>query len=673
MKYILIFFLIYFPFLFSQDIVSSDCNAIETSLPSYICKQRLPGPELEFVDPPDSIMFTYYDYMPGGYKRSSVLKQAEISSPYNNPAGGIYILFMAQESIQGLRDVYYYYLSPEGVDFNGLISYNGVRRGFINGALDPETCNPFAAWHDSDNCMMSYDIFNVIGESGYWVDDFIVIDNPETSEPLTGHDNDRFIWPQLRIGPSPLADYRRIHLYAENANEYFSNILYGYADIRYQENYGSMEITPWTFQTFPELDYWAYNEIKIPRSDLTVSDDGQIALVGFARDSLFVYHSTDYGASFDFTIENAHWNVWSPFPEWDMFIYPSHDGGHFNAVFGESRIFFLSATGMNDEETFNEGLYFPALFYPKLFYYDLDQEDFGIVDIQIPGRFPYDDNPMIPYDLNENGIEDSLDSDGNIVFVNSWPTLYFNGYYQEGSFHYSKFQMAKNDEYGWLVGLFQDGRKLKNAYFEVPGYEDWAQTPEIVVVASNDGGQTWSYASYLNAKSDDENYYQELEGMLPCYVYLGAEIEYLEEDMGLVRLFFLDDFEYGQDYSLFFGGVLYYASMKIDFNFEPMGYEVGIEDKIISSDLKLSNFPNPFNPYTLITYQLKKSANVKLNIYNIKGQLVRALVNERQSAGRHEIFWDGKDQHGNEVSSGVYLYRLEADKRYTIKKMMLVK
>ncbi|MCD4818882.1 MAG: T9SS type A sorting domain-containing protein [Candidatus Cloacimonetes bacterium] len=71
-----------------------------------------------------------------------------------------------------------------------------------------------------------------------------------------------------------------------------------------------------------------------------------------------------------------------------------------------------------------------------------------------------------------------------------------------------------------------------------------------------------------------------------------------------------------------------------------------------------TNYPNPFNPETTIKYNLKTDANVELEIYNIKGQKVKTLVNNEMKAGAHTIVWQGKDENNNSVSSGVYFYKL---------------
>lgn len=85
------------------------------------------------------------------------------------------------------------------------------------------------------------------------------------------------------------------------------------------------------------------------------------------------------------------------------------------------------------------------------------------------------------------------------------------------------------------------------------------------------------------------------------------------------------------------------------------------------------NYPNPFNPTTSITFTLPERAAVELKIFNVNGQVVRALVNETRAAGQHEVQWDGKDLAGREVASGVYWYRLQRGREVQQKKMALLR
>ncbi len=85
------------------------------------------------------------------------------------------------------------------------------------------------------------------------------------------------------------------------------------------------------------------------------------------------------------------------------------------------------------------------------------------------------------------------------------------------------------------------------------------------------------------------------------------------------------------------------------------------------------NYPNPFNPETSIRYQLSEKTHVSLKIFNVKGQLVKTLINNTQDAGYKKISWNGKDNDNKAVASGIYFYTLETPNSSTTKKMMLMK
>ena len=85
------------------------------------------------------------------------------------------------------------------------------------------------------------------------------------------------------------------------------------------------------------------------------------------------------------------------------------------------------------------------------------------------------------------------------------------------------------------------------------------------------------------------------------------------------------------------------------------------------------NYPNPFNPITNLDYELPKRSKVQILIYNVLGQQVKILLDEEQNYGSHSIFWDGLDQLGNEVSTGVYFVRMMTSSFTQTKKMLLLK
>lgn len=106
-------------------------------------------------------------------------------------------------------------------------------------------------------------------------------------------------------------------------------------------------------------------------------------------------------------------------------------------------------------------------------------------------------------------------------------------------------------------------------------------------------------------------------------------------------------------------------------------YEIGLNGDVrfinpFSASLG-QNHPNPFNPATTIRYSLGDAVNVRLAIYNILGQEVRLLVQQFQAAGNYTVVWDGRDAAGRQVSTGMYVYRLQAGADVVTRKMLLTK
>jgi len=85
------------------------------------------------------------------------------------------------------------------------------------------------------------------------------------------------------------------------------------------------------------------------------------------------------------------------------------------------------------------------------------------------------------------------------------------------------------------------------------------------------------------------------------------------------------------------------------------------------------NYPNPFNPETVVNYSLGKSGDVSIIIYSILGQKIKKLVNEFQGYGEHSVKWDGRNENGQIVSDGVYIYRIISGDFVETKKMAHMK
>ncbi|KQC08746.1 MAG: hypothetical protein APR54_04245 [Candidatus Cloacimonas sp. SDB] len=115
---------------------------------------------------------------------------------------------------------------------------------------------------------------------------------------------------------------------------------------------------------------------------------------------------------------------------------------------------------------------------------------------------------------------------------------------------------------------------------------------------------------------------------------------------------------------------IYFMQKEID----TIASEENIIQDISHNNIKLSqNYPNPFNPQTKINFSLRKGGKTTLKIFNVKGQLVKLLVNEHKQKGDHSVIWNGTDMQNRQVSSGVYYYRLQVENRVKTKSLTLVK
>lgn len=101
----------------------------------------------------------------------------------------------------------------------------------------------------------------------------------------------------------------------------------------------------------------------------------------------------------------------------------------------------------------------------------------------------------------------------------------------------------------------------------------------------------------------------------------------------------------------------------------------GISD-IIKNKIKFTlsqNYPNPFNPSTNIEYEVPEKGLVSVKVYNILGQEVRTLFHAQQNTGKHTVRWDGRNNAGSAVSSGMYIYRIDFQGKALAKKMLMLK
>jgi len=670
-------------------------NVIQTRLERNHSNQRV-VPNYEFVTPPVALVESFYDYMPGSYNSTPVRVEDD---------GSIYLAFHARETVDVNRREYYAYIDNMGNVINfSTIGTTDIWEGYSGIDLDPVTGDPFAAWHvDADpstpnlEVVCTYDMYHLI--PGLWMTPFIVIDD---NIPSPNGTNDEFEWPYVHIGPSPVAGKRRVYIQANNgysAGDPTENPMIAYADFDIND-IASQSTLDWTYFTIPIFDNWNQSnpEWIRPFHSFDVSKvDGTIAFFGYnTNDEVYVCYNTNYGeGDWTYVSEAIDIDTWNPQnldgtyfylddngDPYDLFWAPIY-AGHMTSRFynGSNNMIMEINMGLQTRpNTAGESFYYPYEIFPYIFKYDFTTQEFDFIAAS-PEVNPNASNPnyewgynecYIPWDTDNDGNVDEYDNDGSVMMYNDWPIYHW---FNDVAFHENLAKVAVNDDKGWIVHVWQNG--LYNKYYNDAGdddYVDWATIAEIYIVASGDGGQTWSEPIIMNAKSDDVNFEPAFTDMMPAYVYVGDKIEDLGDDWGKVHLMFFDDASFGsfiQSQGTNIGGNQCYASFKIDFS-ELVGSNNNTVAPAISQ--MSQNYPNPFNPSTTIEYNVTQPGNVSIEVFNVKGQKITTLVNDYKSEGKYNVVWNGKDDSNKSVTSGVYFYKMRAGGRYTdTKKMILLK
>ncbi len=201
-------------------------------------------------------------------------------------------------------------------------------------------------------------------------------------------------------------------------------------------------------------------------------------------------------------------------------------------------------------------------------------------------------------------------------------------------------------------------------------------------IGFNDGGYVTIADSYWNSNTMScsravSNINDYSETALTTVGMTGPQAVYPESFFENEQYFaFYDNTDgYNHDYYLLVKWMLDdgdgYPCRDTTFNVDVYDTDENTVPKFEKAELK--NYPNPFNPETTISYSLPLDSNVAISVYNIKGQKVVDLVNEKLEKGEHSIVWKGKDSNMRNVASGVYFVRMKAGKETKIKKVMLLK
>ncbi|MDD3051102.1 MAG: FlgD immunoglobulin-like domain containing protein [Candidatus Cloacimonetes bacterium] len=633
---------------------------------------------------PVSIATNFYDYFPGSSYSFPVRIQPLESE------NGVYIAFQAIENSTSQRRIYYAYISPDGEITSSPVTSLDFREGFPGIAVDQDTGAAVYVWHAQVNespnlkVLLSVDQFDIFGVPGHITEPIVLWDNPG---------QDEFIWPSVFIGHSPSYDIdgsRRIYVFGSKplntSCDDSMQAKISYRDFSSPSDLAIYNEDDWTTFTIAQFEQWISIYVHFT---INCSEDGKIIIVGHMNngsssalpfdpmDRLFVIENHNFGEGEWFThVYDGTLPVTNPddyflnengIPYQDMRFTPLSNSHNNVLIDNQGNIqFTLLYTLFNEEESWYP-LFTTA---KKIKYYSTeDPSEEGNWEIQClypPDAVEDDNEPYLPW--NHDGLGINYIGD-NLITYPSWPV----GWYETNDVFYEQyFRMSQNDN--WIAVAFSEGTKAK-LYDESSDeyYYPWAYVPEFYIFLSEDYGDTWYDPIKLNAIET-----LELDGMVPAYFYLSDKIEKISDTQGKLHLMFTDDNSYGSSIhgnGINNGSTIMYASIIVDFTTGTSNQTSALTENAVS------NYPNPFNmsgsernSRTTIQFSVEQPGNVKVTVHNIKGQLVKTLTDGFMPAGeKHSVEWNGTDEAGNAVSSGVYLYKVETVQSAKMNKMLLIK
>ncbi|MDD2332450.1 MAG: FlgD immunoglobulin-like domain containing protein [Candidatus Cloacimonetes bacterium] len=659
-------------------------------------------PQWSFTIQPTALMTSYWDYMVGSYNGLPLF------SVPDNVGGGYFLTYTGSRTPTGQRRVYYAYIDNAGViQANNELTNVVNREGYSSMAIDPVSGKPIYAWHAATDAVendvqYTSDAFldgipGLINETGVAVDNPITILSPSG---ITTTDNE-FIWPTNVVGPSPVAGKRRVYVvnrnYVTHTDGPSENPYIAYADFDPNDIELGNPLN-WSYVTIPEMDNWNVDtEVwRRPFHGFTADNNGNIYYVG--------YHFANVGEE---TLDEADMDVfmcgnygqgtwsrisdYSNLPTWnpdgyfvdenevpfedDAMYWSLANSAHINStVDANGRIHAAGIWALAN----NTGTYWPAFQFIKELIFDPDTQEFMINEIY-PQKDPTNPFPYFqPWDIEEPWEVPETDTEGNVLMVTEWPFPYWDDAVHDTAmmFHYNNVKISDVNDEGMMAVIWQSSARARwfNQYQETE-YEAFADVPEIWISLSGDNGEVWSEPIVLNSVETPE-----LAGIKPMWIYPTSKVKYVAPSpdggkIGKLGIMYYNDYTWGSNsidppvHPNSDGGQVSFMEIQAVFP------STSSSDPTVPSIVSMlnQNYPNPFNPETTISFVLPQAGEANLSIYNVKGQLIKTLNKGSLNAGSHNLVWNGTDNNGKNVSSGIYFYRLSHNGRTESKKMMLMK
>jgi len=697
-----------FSFLIADEIVQTDLEGIPFGLKINMKNVTQPNENAsrdtvayEIIKEPTPItgQTTYYDYCPGGYWNNPIAYQSE-SYIWDN---FYYMTFMQRTgtTIDDNRRQCWAALNHSTLEISGwyaTISTYDKWQGFGNIDIHQPSGYCIASWHETYNTddiyelTLAYDDLATYGMPGFW----------SSTVHFWNDANNEYIWPRIYVGPSPISDdYARVYQVSTNSAEYGAVVQKSDLKIDYIDVVNDtmpdftvlLDTNNWT--TITPLLTWVDSFNIRPDAHFAVNynpgHEGEVAIIGTnywydeltyspVEEGLFVWESS-LGPDNELLFEEC--NLHTDGPE-DFFygvenvIGMSTDSGYTpDSIYVGDRGTHLTAKYDPDGKLhwpYTQMYYIPADTpgYIRIFRFAYPQSEV----IWDGTEFTFRHNQDMPYIDEWSGHDVPFAVDSTVVPPD---TLYhFDiGYslYEHPSAPVSQenmTQLATNFDNGneWMSWLWVDGTysALGSTLYVTnpdPQYIPYVEHPIIYISASNDNGTSWAEPIKLTDLA--------LEG-INVYPYCCSKIKDIGGDWGQLVIYYLDDYVFNSTISQTLppdaGAMLKYMVVNIDF-----GYFSIDPDNPNMFDLTLSNFPNPFISSTTINFTAKKPyQHASVSVYNVRGQLVNTLeVNAGEQPTQGYATWNGKDMNGNDVTNGIYLYKVEIDGSAKVHKMMLTR
>jgi len=701
-----------FSFLMADEIVQPDLKGIPFELKVDVQNVTRPNENAshddtvayEIIKEPTPItgQTTYFDYFPGAFWHNPIAYQSE-SYIWDN---FFYMTFMQRTgtTIDDIRKQWWAALNHSTLEiagYYGTITTYNISQGF--GSIDIHQPSGYciASWHenyDADDIYelaLTYDDLATVGIPGSWKD----------PTHFWNDESNEYIWPRIYVGTSPISDdYARVYLVSTNSAEYGavvqkSDLKIDYIDV---DNDSTPDFTVllntdnWT--TITPLLTWVDSFNIRPDAHFAVNynpgHEGEVAIIGTdywydeltfspVEKGLFVWESS-LGPGNELLFEEC--NLHTDGPE-DFFygvenvIGMSTSSGYTpDSIYVGDRGTHLTAKYDSDGN-----LHWP---YTQMYYIKADQVDYiHIFRFAFPQSeviwdgtdFTFRHNQDMPYIDDWSGHDVPFAVDSTVVPPDTLYhfdigfSLYEMSLGEPSCRQENLQQLATNFDNGneWMAWLWVDGTysALGSPDYVTnpdPQYVPYVEHPIIYISVSDDNGTSWAEPIKLTDLA--------LEG-INVYPYCCSKIKDIGGDFGQLVIYYLDDYVFNSTISLNLppdaGAMLKYMVVNIDFDI-PTSID---PDNPNMFDLTLTNYPNPFIASTTIKFTAKQSyRNAKINVYNVRGQLVNTLdVQAGEQPTQGYATWNGKDLNGNDVANGIYFYKVTLPEVSHIGKMVLTR